>query len=93
MSEKSCGPAARAVLQQCLQARLQVKPAEGDSEAQWVQVRDALCVQHLCRICRVIFMWSYIKILSTSYVDQKEIDTISIKQQKLGITVKHYVRQ
>lgn len=39
MSEKE-GPVARTVLQQCLQATLQVKPAEEGSEAQYVQVRE-----------------------------------------------------
>lgn len=39
MAEKGSAPVARAVLQQCLQARLQVKPAEENSEAQFVQVR------------------------------------------------------
>lgn len=39
MSEKDRAPVARTVLQQCLQARLQVKPAEEHSEAQFVQVR------------------------------------------------------
>lgn len=39
MTERDGAPAARAVLQQCLQARLQVKPAEEHSEAQFVQVR------------------------------------------------------
>lgn len=29
---------ARALLQQCLHARLQVRPAEGDAAAQWVEV-------------------------------------------------------
>lgn len=38
MAERG-GPVARAVLQQCLQARLQVKPAEEEAEAQFVQVR------------------------------------------------------
>uniref|UniRef100_A0A2K6FDM4 D-aminoacyl-tRNA deacylase n=1 Tax=Propithecus coquereli TaxID=379532 RepID=A0A2K6FDM4_PROCO len=30
-------PQARALLQQCLHARLQVRPAEGDAAAQWVE--------------------------------------------------------
>lgn len=42
MTEKGCNPVARTVLQQCLQARLQVKPADEHSEAQFVQVR------HIC---------------------------------------------
>ncbi|KAM9842841.1 D-aminoacyl-tRNA deacylase 2-like [Aulostomus maculatus] len=47
MSEKSCGPVARTVLQRCLQARLQVKPAGEDSEAQWVQI-DRGMVMYVC---------------------------------------------
>lgn len=39
MSEKDGATVARTVLQQCLQARLQVKPADEHSEAQFVQVR------------------------------------------------------
>jgi len=39
MAERGGVPAARAVLQQCLQATLQVKPPEELSEAQYVQVR------------------------------------------------------
>lgn len=48
MSEKGSGPVARTVLQQCLQARLQVKPAEEDSEAQFVQVRPGLHLDCTC---------------------------------------------
>lgn len=44
MSEKDQAPVARTVLQQCLQARLQVKPADENSEAQFVQVRTGDCV-------------------------------------------------
>lgn len=40
MTEKGSGPVVRTVLQQCLRARLQVKPAEEDQEAQFVQVRQ-----------------------------------------------------
>ncbi|XP_036927943.1 D-aminoacyl-tRNA deacylase 2 [Acanthopagrus latus] len=47
MSEKGSGPVARTVLQQCLQARLQVKPAEEDSEAQFVQI-DRGMVIYIC---------------------------------------------
>lgn len=32
---------ARALLQQCMSARLQVKPPEHDSEAEWVEVTSA----------------------------------------------------
>lgn len=39
MSEKDRAPVACTVLQQCLQARLQVKPADEYSEGQFVQVR------------------------------------------------------
>ncbi|KAF1374369.1 hypothetical protein PFLUV_G00228350 [Perca fluviatilis] len=47
MTEKGSGPAARAVLQQCLRARLQVKPAEEHSEAQFVQI-DRGMVIYVC---------------------------------------------
>lgn len=47
MSEKSGAPVARTVLQQCLQARLQVKPAEEHSEAQFVQI-DRGMVIYIC---------------------------------------------
>ncbi|XP_040916843.1 D-aminoacyl-tRNA deacylase 2 [Toxotes jaculatrix] len=47
MTEKGSGPAARTVLQQCLQARLQVKPAEENSEAQFVQI-DRGMVIYIC---------------------------------------------
>nr|XP_057947196.1 D-aminoacyl-tRNA deacylase 2-like [Doryrhamphus excisus]XP_057947197.1 D-aminoacyl-tRNA deacylase 2-like [Doryrhamphus excisus] len=46
MSDRSCGsmPVARTVLQQCLQARLQVTPAGEHSEAQWVQVERGMVI-------------------------------------------------
>nr|XP_020467235.1 probable D-tyrosyl-tRNA(Tyr) deacylase 2 [Monopterus albus] len=47
MTEKNDSPAARTVLQQCLQARLQVKPAEEQSEAQFVQI-DRGMVIYIC---------------------------------------------
>ncbi|XP_044023671.1 D-aminoacyl-tRNA deacylase 2-like [Siniperca chuatsi] len=47
MSEKGSGPAARAVLQQCVQARLQVKPAEEHAEARFVQI-DRGMVIYIC---------------------------------------------
>ncbi|XP_060919529.1 D-aminoacyl-tRNA deacylase 2-like [Labrus mixtus] len=48
MTEKGSGaPAARTVLQQCLQARLQVKPADEHSEAEFVQV-DRGMVIYVC---------------------------------------------
>lgn len=47
MSDKDRLPVARAVLQQCLHAELQVKPAEGDCEAQFVEVSDGFqCQNH-----------------------------------------------
>ncbi|XP_054470500.1 D-aminoacyl-tRNA deacylase 2-like [Anoplopoma fimbria] len=47
MAERSGAPAARAVLQQCLQAGLQVQPAEELSEAQAVQI-DRGMVIYIC---------------------------------------------
>ncbi|XP_026160114.1 D-aminoacyl-tRNA deacylase 2 [Mastacembelus armatus] len=47
MAEKGDAPAARVVLQQCLQARLQVKPAGDQSEAQFVQI-DRGMVIYIC---------------------------------------------
>ncbi|XP_042357138.1 D-aminoacyl-tRNA deacylase 2 [Plectropomus leopardus] len=47
MAEKGAAPVARAVLQQCLQARLQVKPAEENSEAEFVQI-DRGMVIYIC---------------------------------------------
>ncbi|XP_061742830.1 D-aminoacyl-tRNA deacylase 2 [Nerophis ophidion] len=44
MSDKSCGPVARAVLQQCLQARLQVKAAQENSDAEWVEVGRGMVI-------------------------------------------------
>ncbi|KAJ8777083.1 hypothetical protein J1605_014863 [Eschrichtius robustus] len=41
MAESGRPPQARALLQQCLHARLQVRPAEGDAAAQWVEVMSA----------------------------------------------------
>uniref|UniRef100_A0A2K5XAW0 D-aminoacyl-tRNA deacylase n=1 Tax=Mandrillus leucophaeus TaxID=9568 RepID=A0A2K5XAW0_MANLE len=38
MAETSRMLQARALLQQCLHARLQIRPAEGDAAAQWVEV-------------------------------------------------------
>ncbi|XP_067390488.1 D-aminoacyl-tRNA deacylase 2 isoform X2 [Emydura macquarii macquarii] len=40
-------PRARAVLQQCLSARLQVKPPEPGSEAEWVEVQRGLVI-YIC---------------------------------------------
>ncbi|KAM5176955.1 D-aminoacyl-tRNA deacylase 2 isoform 1-T1 [Callospermophilus lateralis] len=37
-------PQARALLQQCLHARLQIRPAEGDAAAQWVEVQRGLVI-------------------------------------------------
>ncbi|XP_026195781.1 D-aminoacyl-tRNA deacylase 2 [Anabas testudineus] len=47
MTEKDGAPAARTVLQQCLQARLQVKPHDEQSEAQFVQI-DRGMVIYVC---------------------------------------------
>ncbi|KAM3594851.1 uncharacterized protein V6R79_014985 [Siganus canaliculatus] len=47
MSEKGSAPVARTVLQQCLRATLQVKPAEEQSEAQFVQI-DRGMVIYIC---------------------------------------------
>lgn len=41
MSEKDRALVARTVLQQCLHARLQVKPADEHSEAEFVQVKES----------------------------------------------------
>ncbi|XP_040025492.2 D-aminoacyl-tRNA deacylase 2 [Gasterosteus aculeatus] len=46
MAERG-GPVARAVLQQCLQARLQVKPAEEEAEAQFVQIERGMVI-YIC---------------------------------------------
>ncbi|XP_019733796.1 D-aminoacyl-tRNA deacylase 2 [Hippocampus comes] len=40
-------PVARAVLQQCLQARLQVKPPDEHQQAQWVQIERGM-VLYVC---------------------------------------------
>ncbi|XP_023268236.1 putative D-tyrosyl-tRNA(Tyr) deacylase 2 [Seriola lalandi dorsalis] len=47
MTEGGRGPAARTVLQQCLRATLQVRPADGDTEAQFVQI-DRGMVIYIC---------------------------------------------
>ncbi|KAM9777883.1 D-aminoacyl-tRNA deacylase 2 [Neosynchiropus ocellatus] len=44
MAEGSAAPVVRLVLQQCLRAKLQVKPAEEEQEAQWVQVERGMLV-------------------------------------------------
>ncbi|XP_037550638.1 D-aminoacyl-tRNA deacylase 2 [Nematolebias whitei] len=45
MTERgSGGPAVRTVLQQCLQARLQVEPAEEDREARFVQIHRGMVI-------------------------------------------------
>ncbi|XP_066199111.1 D-aminoacyl-tRNA deacylase 2 [Saccopteryx leptura] len=44
MAESGRTPQARALLQQCLHARLQVRPAEGDSAAQSVEVQRGLVI-------------------------------------------------
>ncbi|XP_020343344.1 D-aminoacyl-tRNA deacylase 2 [Oncorhynchus kisutch] len=47
MTEKAGSPLARTVLQQCLYARLQVKPADDQSEAEWVEI-DRGMVVYIC---------------------------------------------
>ncbi|XP_002753838.1 D-aminoacyl-tRNA deacylase 2 [Callithrix jacchus] len=44
MAEGSRMLQARALLQQCLHARLQIRPADGDAAAQWVEVQKALVI-------------------------------------------------
>ncbi|KAL4613051.1 putative D-tyrosyl-tRNA(Tyr) deacylase 2 [Arapaima gigas] len=45
MAETSvCAPLARTVVQQCLHARLQVKPADQESEAQWVEIERGMVI-------------------------------------------------
>ncbi|XP_062824315.1 D-aminoacyl-tRNA deacylase 2 isoform X1 [Anolis carolinensis] len=44
MAEPSKGPLARTVLQQCRHARLQVKPPEQGSEAEWVEIQRGLII-------------------------------------------------
>lgn len=40
MSDKTASLQARTTVQQCLHARLQVKPPDDQSEAEWVEVRN-----------------------------------------------------
>ncbi|XP_034531515.1 D-aminoacyl-tRNA deacylase 2-like [Notolabrus celidotus] len=48
MTEKGSGaPVARSMLQQCLQARLQVKPADEHSEAEFVQIERGMVI-YIC---------------------------------------------
>ncbi|XP_061467587.1 D-aminoacyl-tRNA deacylase 2 [Rhineura floridana] len=44
MAGSNRGPSARVLLQQCLRARLQVKPAEPGSEAEWVEIQRGLII-------------------------------------------------
>ncbi|CAK6432580.1 unnamed protein product [Pipistrellus nathusii] len=44
MADGGRPPQARALLQQCLHARLQVRPAEADSAAQWVEIQRGLVI-------------------------------------------------
>ncbi|XP_024133084.1 D-aminoacyl-tRNA deacylase 2 [Oryzias melastigma] len=44
MADSGGGPAARTVLQQCLQARLQVQPAGEQSEAEYVQISRGMVI-------------------------------------------------
>lgn len=57
MTEKGGAVAARTVLQQCLQARLQVKPADEQSEAQFVQVRKENWIHTGISIVTVKSIW------------------------------------
>ena len=50
MAESGRPPQARALLQQCLHARLQVRPAEGDAAAQWVEVMSAPQLRLSCGV-------------------------------------------
>ncbi|KAL0968977.1 hypothetical protein UPYG_G00220760 [Umbra pygmaea] len=47
MTEKTGSPQARTILQQCLNARLQVKPADDQSEPEWVEI-DRGMVVYIC---------------------------------------------
>ncbi|XP_072478629.1 D-aminoacyl-tRNA deacylase 2 [Notamacropus eugenii] len=44
MAQAGRQPQARVLLQQCLHAKLQVRPAQDDAEAQWVEVPRALVI-------------------------------------------------
>lgn len=44
MAEHDPNPQARALLQQCLHARLQVRPAEENTAAQWVEIQRGLVI-------------------------------------------------
>ncbi|PNJ32666.1 T0122376 isoform 2 [Pongo abelii] len=44
MAESSRIPQAWALLQQCLHARLQIRPADEDAAAQWVEVQRGLVI-------------------------------------------------
>nr|XP_056706824.1 D-aminoacyl-tRNA deacylase 2 [Euleptes europaea] len=44
MADCSRAPVARALLQQCLHARLQVKPPASGSEAEWVEIQRGLII-------------------------------------------------
>ncbi|KAK9409640.1 putative D-tyrosyl-tRNATyr deacylase 2 [Crotalus adamanteus] len=44
MADPNLNPLARVLLQQCLHAQLQVKPAEPDSEARWVEIQRGLII-------------------------------------------------
>ncbi|MBN3313154.1 DTD2 deacylase, partial [Atractosteus spatula] len=47
MAEKTAPVSARVVLQQCLHAKLQVKPAEVDSDAEWVEIQRGMVI-YIC---------------------------------------------
>ncbi|XP_010891247.1 D-aminoacyl-tRNA deacylase 2 [Esox lucius] len=44
MTEKAGSPQARTILQQCLHARLQVKPGDDESEAEWVEINRGMVI-------------------------------------------------
>lgn len=47
MTEKTGAVLARTVLQQCIHASLQVKPADEDSEAEWVEITRGMVI-YIC---------------------------------------------
>lgn len=59
MSEKDRALVARTVLQQCLHARLQVKPAGEHSEAEFVQVKESNLLVRTQAALRSEFFFSF----------------------------------
>ncbi|XP_030644354.1 D-aminoacyl-tRNA deacylase 2 [Chanos chanos] len=47
MTDRTGSLHARAVLQQCLHARLQVKPPDGESDAEWVEINRGMVI-YIC---------------------------------------------